>query len=67
MKVEHSTCGDTDCGGIGAEIRKDEYYYYWIFGENENRLSYKFDADEYKNEFVNYLKGNNILTLELDT
>lgn len=49
-------CGDTGCGGIGAEINRDEHFYYWMFGEDENRLSYKFDSEEYENEFIDYLK-----------
>lgn len=49
-------CGDVYCGGIGAEIRKDEKYYYWVFGENDNVFSYKFNANEYQNELLDYLK-----------
>jgi len=52
-------CGDVYCGGIGTEIRKDEKYYYWVFGENDNVLSYKFNANEYQNEMTNYLKMKN--------
>lgn len=49
-------CGDTYCGGIGAEIKREEPYYYWIFGEHNNTLSYKFDAAEYEQELTGFLK-----------
>jgi len=50
------TCGDIYCGGIGAEIKKDENYYYWFFGEDKNTLSYKFDINEYENELTDFMK-----------
>jgi len=49
-------CGDIYCGGIGVEIKNDKKYHYWIFGENENSLVYKFDSIEYQNEMIDYLE-----------
>ena len=54
-------CGDRDCGGIDIKIKEDLNYIYWnTFNENTSKHNYfqfKFDKEEYKTVFNNYLKN----------
>ncbi|WP_196890183.1 hypothetical protein [Aureivirga sp. CE67] len=48
-------CGDLNCGGIGAKIEKSTKFYNWVLGEGENSKIYRFETEQYQNEFLKYL------------
>lgn len=52
------TCGDRYCPGLAVRVTIEDQYFVWSFDE-EYRLQFRFDQQQYRKVFITYLRELN--------